>query len=805
MIRNYFKIAFRNIVRHKSFAFLNVFGLGIGIAACLLLFIVVRYESNYDQFLPNHRSIYHVVTQDKKPDGIEYTAGIPFPALEALRLDIPQVTTGALFASYGSQVTVMGIDPNVASGKKFIEDKGMFFADAAWFKIFQYKWLSGTPAVLDQPDVTVLTKTMAEKYFGNWQQAIGQFIRLDNALNVKVAGILEDVPANSDFPLAVVTSFITFKNNPNIYNYVGTEWGSTTSNFQLYMSLPDNISAATINKQLLTFSAKNYKKTAVHERTNFLRPLSDIHFDGRIGNLGDHTIRKSTLTTLSLIGIFIIIMACINFINLSTAQAITRSKEIGIRKVLGGRRLSLFWQMMGETAMIVLFSIAIALLMALACLPFIKNVASIEEPLKLFTVPTLLFTLGIGIVVTLFAGFYPSLVLSGFRPMLALKNKITSASIGGLSLRRGLVVMQFAISQVLIIGTIVAITQMSFVRNADLGFSKDAVLVLTANMDSVSRSRLKPFKQDLRSINGVQSATFSSDVPSSDNNWSYNFSYNHGSDENFSLFVKYGDEDYIKTFGLELIAGRSFIASDTLREAVVNETLLKKLGVKDPKSAIGKDIRTGRTTWLPIVGVVKDFKTNSLREETKPTMISTSLEYYSNISVKIKSSNLGNTKESVEKVWDKYFPEYANTTTYMDENINNFYRQETQLALLYKLFAGIAILISCLGLYGLVSFMAVQRTKEVGVRKVLGASVANIVYLFSKEFTILIVVAFVIAAPLAWYMMKEWLGNFAYRISLGVGVFAVAVLISVVIAWLTVGYKSVRAAMANPVKSLRAE
>ncbi|HTD92498.1 MAG TPA: FtsX-like permease family protein, partial [Chitinophagaceae bacterium] len=660
-------------------------------------------------------------------------------------------------------------------------------------------------AVLQQPDVTVLSKKMAEKYFGTWQQAMGQFIRLDNALNVKVAGILEDMPANSDYPLAVVTSFATFKNNPGVYNYLGTEWGSTTSNFQLYMALPDNISPATINKQLLAFSAKNYVKTAVHERTNFLQPLSDIHFDARIGNLGDHTISKATLRTLSLIGVFIIIMACINFINLSTAQAVTRSKEIGIRKVLGGRRMSLFWQMMGETALIVVFSIIVALALAAACLPFIKNVASIDEPLSIFTLPTLLFTAAIGIGVTLFAGFYPSLVLSGFRPMLALKNKITSASIGGLSLRRGLVVLQFAISQVLIIGTIVAITQMSFVRNADLGFNKNAVLVLTANMDSASRSKLQVFKQELSSIKGIQSATFSSDVPSSDNNWGSNFSYNHGPDENFTLFLKYGDEDYIKTFGLELLAGRSFIASDTLREVVVNETLLKKLGVKDPKSAIGKDIRTGRSTWLPIVGVVKDFKTNSLRDETKPTMISTTLKYYSNVSVKIKSNNLGNTKEAVEKAWEKYFPEYANTTTYMDENINNFYRQETQLALLYKLFAAIAILISCLGLYGLVSFMAVQRTKEVGVRKVLGASVANIVYLFSKEFTILIVVAFAIAAPLAWYMMKEWLGNFAYRISLGIGVFAIAVLISVVIAWLTVGYKSVRAAMANPVKSLRAE
>ncbi|HXL57583.1 MAG TPA: FtsX-like permease family protein, partial [Chitinophagaceae bacterium] len=573
-----------------------------------------------------------------------------------------------------------------------------------------------------------------------------------------------------------------------------------------FMLLPATESADKINVQLKQFSKKNYaKKNQGITRWNSLQPLSDVHFDDRFGNLGDHVTSKSTLLTLSLIAVFIIIMACINFINLATAQAVNRSKEIGIRKVLGSNRWNLFWQMMGETAIIVVASLILAIALADICLPFIKHIDSINEPLSIFTTQTILFLIGISVVVTIFSGLYPSLIVSGFSPMLALKNKITSATIGGISLRRGLVITQFAISQVLIIGTIVAISQMNFVRNADLGFNKEAVLLLNANADSAFISRESAFKRSLLQLPGVQAASFSSDVPSSDNNWGTNFSFNHQPDEDFSLYYKCADEDYFKTFGLQFAAGHGYGAGDSVNDVVINETLLKKLGLKNAGEAIGKQIRMGRDDWKNIIGVVKDFKTNSLREETRPTLIKPKKRFYTVTSVKIKSSNLAQTKDAIEKTWDKYYPEYANTSSFMDENINNFYRQEDQLSLLYKIFAGIAIFISCLGLYGLVSFMAVQRTKGVGIRKVLGASVANIVYLFSKEFTLLIIIAFVIAAPLAWYMMNSWLENFHYRIQMSIGVFVLAVFLSVVIALITVGYKSLRAAMANPVKSLRTE
>lgn len=805
MIKNYFKTAIRNLARHKAFSFINIAGLAIGLASCLLIFSVVKYELSYNKFLPGYEDIYHIATKDKKEDNIQYNPGIPFPAREALRLDLPQATIGTLLSNYGSQVTVLGANANNASPeKKFIVFSGFFFADPEFFKVLQFRWLIGSADVLKDPDITVLTKKTAEKYFGSANEAMGKYLKLDNAITVKVGGILDDVPYNSDFPLQIVSSLETARKSNGLYFYT-TDWGSTTSNFQLFMKLPPGVSAAQADNLLLSLSKKYYGSRKHTVRTNFLQPLTELHFDGRLESFGTHRTEKSTLWTLSLIAVFIILMACINFINLSTAQAVGRSKEIGIRKVLGSYRIQLFGQVIGETAFIVLTAVILAFALAFLFMPMIKHVTSIEESLTLFNWQTGLFALGLVVAVTLLAGIYPAMILSGFRPVLALKNKITSASVGGISLRRGLVVAQFAISQVLIIGTIVAVTQMQFVKEADLGFSKEALLIINSNTDSTSQSHQKAFAAKLMMQPGVESVSFSSDVPSSDNNWSSNFSYDHRPDEKFDIYIKYGDVNYFKTYGLKLIAGRIYDDSDTTKEVVVNETLIRKLGLKDPQEALGKEIRLGTQSWKTIVGVSKDFKTNSLKEDVKPLIIAERRSFYSVTAVKLKTTNLSRTQQAVENAWNEMYPEYAYVTSYFDENLREFYKQDEQLALLYKIFAGIAIFISCLGLYGLISFMAVQKTKEIGVRKVLGASVRNIIFLFSKEFTILIIIGSVIAVPVAYYLMSKWLENFVFRIKLTPAVFIAAIVLSVVIAWLAVGYKSIKAAVANPVKSIRTE
>lgn len=803
MIKNYFKIAYRTVVRHKAYAAINITGLAIGIASCLLLFLVVRFEMSYNSFFPDNENIYRVVTETHDESGADYTPGVPFPALEAMRVDFPQAKIGVLQATPNGQITVPA--SGAGDDKKFIEESALYYGDPEVFDVLQFKWLSGNPSVLAEPNAVVLTQKMAEKYFGDWHNALGKNLNFRNAILLKVSGILENIPSNSDFPLDVVISYATSKNNPKVSGY-SDNWGGITSNFQVYMKLPENQSAAGINKQLEKFAVKHYEEERSNGKTlNYLQPLSEVHYDSRFGSFGDHNTSKSTLITLSFIGVLIVIMACINFINLSTAQAVGRSKEVGVRKVLGSNRSQLLGQMMGETALIVFFSMVLAGIFAWISLPYLAQIIRLPADVKLLTVSNIGFLFIVSILVTLLSGIYPALILSGFKPALALKSKISSATVGGISLRRALVVTQFVISQILVVGTIVAVSQMNFVRNAELGFNKQAILVMAGTADSVVISRQKAFKAELLKIPGVSEVSFCSDVPSSEMNWATNFAYDGKEDEQYAVFTKFGDEDYLKTFGLKLSAGRSFAQSDTIKEFVINETLMHRLGVTDPKAIIGKTLRLGGGRFNTIVGVVKDFKVNSLREAVKPVLISTRQKTYKNATIKFNTAEISKTKDAVEKMWNKFYPEYAYTSVFFDENIARFYQQEEQLSKLYKIFAGLAIFISCLGLYGLVSFMAVQRTKEVGIRKVLGASVGNIVYLFSKEFTVLISIAFLIAAPIGYYIMNNWLNNFAYRINIGLSVFFMAIVISLVVAWVTVGYKAVKAALANPVKSLRTE
>lgn len=805
------KLSWRNIIRNKVFSVINITGLATGIAAALLLFIVVRYEWSYDTFQKNYTNIYRVATQDKFEDGISYNPGIPIPALEALRVKFPQITFGALHAINGSQVTVPSANGN---DKKFIEDKGIFFCDPAMFSVFNWRWIQGSAAVLKEPYTVVLSKQIAEKYFpqdaahGSAEQVVGKLIKLDNSITLKVSGVIENPPANTDFPMHILASMETVKKNPALYNY-NEEWGSTSSSYEIFALLPPNVSSAAIDQQLIPFSNEHYHKSEgakVAGKSNFLQPLSQIHFDTRLEHFGDHRTSKTTLWTLTMIGVFILLMACINFINLSTAQAVTRSKEVGIRKVLGSNRVSLFWQIMGETGMLVFISVILAIALAWLAVPFVKYIVSIEEKIHLFSIANILLTIGIGIVVTFFAGIYPSFVMSKFNPITALKSKmIASATTGGISLRRSLVVLQFSISQILIVGTVVAVSQMDFVRNADLGFNKDAVLVVNLSTDSISVAKQFAFEEELKKVPGVRNISLASDPPASDNNWSSNFAFNQKPDEKFQVFLKFADTGYVNTFGLQLMAGKNYEPSDTTKEGLVNETMMHMLGVNNPQDLVGKTIRIGGGNWYNITGVVKDFKANSLKKEVRPIFIGPYKPIYAKASIKLHSNNLTAARSQVEKVFNKYFPEYAYTDTFLDDSINDFYKQDEQLALLYKIFAGLAIFIACLGLYGLVSFMAVQKTREVGIRKVLGASVTSIVYMFSKEFTILILVSFFIAFPAAWYFMRNWLNDFHYRIPLHAGFFITAVIISLLIAWVAVGYKAIRAALSNPVKALRTE
>ena len=566
--------------------------------------------------------------------------------------------------------------------------------------------------------------------------------------------------------------------------------------------------AATFNKNFPAFLSKYMEKESGTHTTYFFRPLTEAHFDTRFEGNGDHIIRKASLLTLSLIGLLILFMACINFVNLATALAIKRSKEIGVRKVMGSTRIQLILQVLADTALIVSIALGVAFLLADLSLPFIKYFSPIDTTLPLLSTPTYLFLLGMLVLVTLLSGGFPALQLSRFSPIQSIRSRMEGTRKGGISLRRVLVVLQFSFSQLLVIATLIAITQMNYIQTSDIGVTRDAVLLLQGINDSSFLARQPAFRDDLRRIAGIQTTSFSNDAPCSGDDWEGGFSFDHiDKDQPFDAYMKWGDADYGKTFGLQMAAGQWYTKEDTSHSVVINETMAHKLNIRNPQDAIGKMIRLGGNghIWRPIVGVVKDFKNASLREEVPPNIIAYLPGLHQLTAIRLQSNNLVRTTQQIEAVWNKYYPEYAYNSVFMDQHINNFYSQEQRLSASYKVYTILAILISCLGLYGLVSFMALQRTKEVGIRKVLGASVAHIVYLFSREFTVLILVAFLIAAPVAWWMMHDWLQHFVYRVPMNGWIFFFAILISLGIAWITVGYKSIRAALVNPTQSLKTE
>jgi putative ABC transport system permease protein len=795
MFKNYFKTALRNLKRNKSYALINITGLAVGIAACLLIFLLIQYQTSFDNFHKNKDRIYRVVAATKTPDGMDYSQGNAFPVAEGLRIDYPQLEHVArIYRVDDKQITVMNDNSNAAQ-KQFKLTK-LFFADPGFFDIFNFPLIAGnSKTALSEPNTAILTQQTAEKYFGDWHTAINNYINYDNKKVCKITGVLKNIPANTDYPLQVVLSFKT------THNDTSSDWVSQTGNLNTFVVLPENMSAQQFDNNLKTF-VKKHTPAEYANQGYMLQPLSDIHSNNQFGTLTGSTFSKEIITALSLIGLFLLIIACINFVNLATAQAVNRSKEIGIRKVLGSTKKQLIIQLLSETFLIVFTAVVIATGIAFITLPLLNNL--LQANLEMHPDPSLItFSLAVLLIVTFLAGFYPAIILSGFNPVTALKSKFSGRATGGLSMRRVLVVLQFTIAQALIIGTLIVVSQMNFFENASMGFDRDAIVTVPMPNDS----KIDALKIQLLQQPGIKNVSVSAYNPTDNSHWGSDFKFDNAiKSTDFNADLKWADADYFKTYNLQLIAGRLYEPSDTVRGFVVNEMLVKKLGFRNPEDILGKRINFWDGSIVaPVIGVIKDFNGSSLKKEIKPTVLGSLKDAYQLINIKIQPQNVKQTLASVEKLWHNAYPDFIYEYQFLDDKIAGFYEQERQLSQLYKIFAGIAIFISCLGLYGFVSFMAVQRIKEVGVRKVLGASVMNIVYLFSKEFTLLIAIAFLIAAPLAWYFMHQWLQNFAYRININAGIFLLAILISVIIAWITVGYQSIKAAIANPVKSLRTE
>jgi ABC-type antimicrobial peptide transport system permease subunit len=627
---------------------------------------------------------------------------------------------------------------------------------------------------------------------------MGKIIRLDNKLNFRIDGILRDLPENTDRRQEIYLSYGNLKDyNPWAGN--DNNWLSYADELQSFVLLKPGVLPATVNQAFHDFSSKYYEGNYVKEWRFRLQPLSDIHFNSDF----DGKVTKQSLWALSLIAVFLIITASVNFVNLATAQALNRAKEIGIRKTLGSFRKQLFWQFMVETALIVLTAIVLAFMLLYWALPLLRSVFEVPVmSIFFYDYHLLIFLPLLFLLITFLSGAYPGLVLAGFQPVLALKGKISERHTGGLSLRRGLVVTQFTISQLLIIGTLVIAHQINFTRQTDMGFTRDAIVILP--LPTGDKSTVSTLRSEFSRLAGVERVSFCTQAPASESGNSFEIVYDTRIEkENYDVVFKGGDEQYLSTFGLELLTGRNLHPSDTVREYLINETLAKKLGVSND-GVIGKNAIINDTKGT-IVGVVKDFHNQSFHTGIDPLCITTQSNWYNRIAVKINPSNLRRTLEAIAPIWKEAFPNHVYEYDFLDDQIARFYEQDYRILRLVQTFAGIAIIIGCLGLYGLVSFMITQKTKEVGVRKVLGASIRNILWLYGREFVRLLLIAFLIAAPMAWWIMNSWLENFIYRINIGAGIFIMAVAITLVIALLTVGYRSLKAALMNPVKSLKTE
>lgn len=805
MLKNYFKIAWRGLTRSKWIGVINILGLTIGMTASLLLFVVVEYELSYDKFQPNFKQVFRIYTQDKIEDGIDYNPGVanPFPdALMSEKLGFEKVVPVIVHSEV--QVNILQNENSETPDKHKAEI--LFFSTSEYKDLFELTFLSGSEKALDQPDQVILTQTEGEKYFGNWENGLGKTIELTNGVKLQVGAVVADTPENSNFDFDLLASYETIRSHQDEFGYDLNQWGSTGSNFQVYVLTNPDTDLSMAQSQLDGFSKKHFEGRGNSAISHLMQPLSDIHFNPDLEPLSGRLLRKSTIQTLILVGVFILIMASINFVNLTTSLAIVKSKEIGIRKVMGSSRSQIVFQSLGETFLSVMISASLGLIFANLLLPFLDKIANVPATISFFQPVILSFLLLLILVLTLLSGFYPALIISRFRPIQALKNKFQGAEIGGVSIRRGLVVLQFAIAQILMIGTLIAVRQMNLVQETDLGFNKEAVYFMEVPSDSKESNRIESFKQELLRIPGVMAASMGSDVPSSDNNSASNFYFDQkNEDVPFPAFLKFADEDYFELYEMEFAAGIGYPASDTIRNVVINETMAKKLMIETPEEAIGRLIKLGSGQWVPITGVVKDFTVNSLREEMKQLLITSMKSQFDQVAVRLDKSADQATLSAIQEKFEQLYPEQIYTASFLDESIAEFYESEQKLALVYKIFAGLALLISCIGLYGLVSFMIGQKVKEIGIRKVLGASVGQITFMLSKEFLIMVLIAFGIAIPLAYFMMKEWLDTFAYKTQISVGLFALVMTASLLLTILTVGSKAVRAAIANPVDSLKDE
>ena len=803
MFRHFFGIAWRQLLKRKFYSFINITGLAVGMLCCIVITVYIRHELSYDQYHVKKERIYRVVQSFrdiqpgetvKTPSPKDYQVWGCAPVGPALQADFPQIEKVVRFMSPASLLLQRG---NIR-----IQQDNLLFMDSTAFDVFSWKMLMGDPhTALIAPNNIVLTKTVAQKFFGN-EIPVGQALVVDNNGSFIVSGVMEDVPSNSQFTFNGLISMATARNQrSDIFDY----WGYV--DFYTYVLLKEHVDIQSLQSQASSFVKKHNGEDKGYAIA--YEKMTDAYLHSVAGRQPGITGSMFNVYLFSCIAVFILLIACINFMNLSTARSLERAKEVGVRKVLGVRPSSLMGQFLFESVLLSLAALAIAIPLSMTGISLIGNLAGKElNGGGFFTPLRFIGMMGFAIVVGLLAGIYPAKFLSAFKPISVLKGKFNPSG-EGISLRKALVVFQFSMSITLIAATAIVYTQLKYVDRHDLGFQKDQMLIINFEGDGKVQQQIEVVKKAIANNPGVLAVAASRAVPGE-------FLPNAGTeiqDPNGQMifkgpFIYEIDFDFIPSYHIPLIAGRNYSRSyitDSAQAMVINEAAARMFGYTDPAAAVGKKFNQwGRSGT--IIGVVKDFNFRSLHQAVEPLTLRYGYpDMLNRISVSIKGDNISSTLAGLKRTWDVVAPQRPFMYHFLDESFGAQYESDRHFQQLFTLFSILAIAIACLGLFGLSTFMAQQRVKEIGIRKVLGSSATSIVLLLSKDFIKLVILAGAVAIPLCWWAMNQWLQGFAYRITIGPLVFIEAGMIALAVAVVTIAWQSVKAARANPVKSLRTE
>lgn len=822
MLRNYFIMAIRNIRKHPFLATINISGLAIGISAALVIYLMVAYELNFDNFHPDKENIYRVVSKIEFTDLTIHNSGVPGPTAAVVRKEVTGLRSVSHFLTANETRVTLATDGKKAP-KLFRNQKGIIYTDPEYFDIITYSWIKGAPAnALKEPFQVVLTKSRCNDYFPGmpYGEVMGKLITYDDSISAKVTGIVADLEGNSDFQFKEFISHATLESTGLKNFWSLEEWGSINDNSQMLVALLPGTRPQLVEQQIARIRDKYRTKDSEDpgrkdDTQHFLQPLQDLHFNAEYGAFNQRQAHKPTLYGLLAVAFFLLLLGCINFINLSTAQASTRAKEIGIRKTMGGSKSQLRWQFLHEALLLTL----LATILSIAILPWILEVFGnfIPPAIHFDSINAWnvwLFLAILVLTVTFLSGYYPAIVLSGYQPASVLKNQVITATGSGRKqvLRKVLTVSQFMVAQFLLLATLIVSKQVHYSLNKDLGFKRDAIVFINTPWNWGQKEpdkRKYILMQQLRAIPEIEKISLGSSPPASNNTSSTSMTFNDGPKKVETMVeVKYADANYFDLYGMKLLAGSNLQESDTTKEYVINSAYARLMGFERPEEAVGHYI--DRNFKIPIVGVLADFHTKSTHHAIKPLAYSASgkQSYTLHIGLRNGPDNAEVWKKAIAKMEGSFksiYPENDFKYTFYDESIAEFYTQEQNTSSLLKWASGLCLLISSLGLLGLVIFTTNARTKEIGVRKVLGATVSQLVYLLSKDFLALVLTAFLIITPVAWLVMHKWLQNFAYRTDMNWWIFAVSGGIMLFIATVTLGFRTIRSASENPVKSLRSE